>query len=182
MHTDRVSFLRGFTLVELMVAVAIILLMVSILVPSFMEARQTSRDRERIGDLAELEFAINAYFESTGEYPAYSGMAIGRGDEIDAALATFIEPVAADPRNNEEEYRYYYDHDHRCDGQRYIVLAAQTMERSSSANVADVCPGSALSGSDAYMIIIAGPIIDNDGTFSIPTLGDGWWNDPNNQL
>lgn len=53
---------RGFTLVELMIAIAIIGIMVGIILPGFSNARKKSRDALRLDNLKSLGQAAELYF------------------------------------------------------------------------------------------------------------------------
>ncbi len=65
-----IRFNRGFTLIEVMVVVAIIGILASVLFASFEEGRQQSRDKFRQSELKELQLAIELYKAQNGSYPA----------------------------------------------------------------------------------------------------------------
>ncbi len=52
---------RGFTIVELMVVVAIILILVAIAVPSYMNFRQTAKEGICVANLRQIESAIEQW-------------------------------------------------------------------------------------------------------------------------
>lgn len=52
---------RGFTLVELLVVIAVITLVISLLFPNFMGVRQRARDAERKADLSQIQKALELY-------------------------------------------------------------------------------------------------------------------------
>ncbi len=60
----------GFTLIELLVVVAIIGLLASIAVIALMQARQKSRDAKRIGDMTQMNNALELYFATYKGYPS----------------------------------------------------------------------------------------------------------------
>ena len=60
----------GFTLVEIMIVVAIIGVLAAIAIPSFMKARTTSQNTAFINDLRIIEGAINQYIIENKGYPA----------------------------------------------------------------------------------------------------------------
>lgn len=60
----------GFTLIEILVVIAIIGIILSILTVNFNEARKKSRDKARQSDLKSLQLAIESYRAQNGEYPA----------------------------------------------------------------------------------------------------------------
>ena len=69
---------RGFTLVEIMIVVAIIALLASIAVPNFMRARKRSQATRVLEDLRVLDNALDEYAiennKLTGMHPAFSDL------------------------------------------------------------------------------------------------------------
>ncbi|TSC93437.1 MAG: putative General secretion pathway protein GspG [Candidatus Berkelbacteria bacterium Licking1014_7] len=63
------KFLTGFTLIELVVVVAIIGILSSIAVISFKGQTAKARDAKRKADLATLQQALEGYYEVNGKYP-----------------------------------------------------------------------------------------------------------------
>ncbi len=61
---------RGFTLIELMVVVLIILLLAGVIVVNVDQARKKARDQARIADLNNVASALEAYHADTQQYPA----------------------------------------------------------------------------------------------------------------
>ena len=61
--------LRGFTLVELMVVMAIIALLLSLALPRYFKHLETSRETILKQDLAVMRDAIDKYHGDTGRYP-----------------------------------------------------------------------------------------------------------------
>jgi general secretion pathway protein G len=66
---NRPRFGRGFTLLELMIAVAIVGLLASMAVPNYSRAIDSARVTRAIGDIRSLERSIMAYEVSNGQVP-----------------------------------------------------------------------------------------------------------------
>lgn len=60
---------KGFTLIELMVVVTIIILLMAAITYSFLPALAKSRDTRRFTDLKDLQKALNLSFVSHGNFP-----------------------------------------------------------------------------------------------------------------
>ena len=61
---------KGFTLVELLVVVAIIGILAAIAVPKFSSASESARGAKIQADLRTIDSAIQIYYASAGAYPA----------------------------------------------------------------------------------------------------------------
>ena len=61
---------RGFTLIELMVTVAIVALLTSIIMVSFSTARGKSRDGKRVSDVGQIQIALELFYDRCKQYPA----------------------------------------------------------------------------------------------------------------
>ncbi|MEK7613170.1 MAG: prepilin-type N-terminal cleavage/methylation domain-containing protein [Patescibacteria group bacterium] len=60
---------RGFTIVEIIVVVAVIGLLVILIVPSFSNSKVRTRDARRVNDIKTLAFALSQYYNDFGVYP-----------------------------------------------------------------------------------------------------------------
>jgi prepilin-type N-terminal cleavage/methylation domain-containing protein len=63
---------KGFTLVEIMIVVAIIALLAAIAVPNFLRARKRSQATRVLEDLRELDNAIDQYAIETGKTTGFT--------------------------------------------------------------------------------------------------------------
>jgi prepilin-type N-terminal cleavage/methylation domain-containing protein len=59
----------GFTLLEMVVVIAIIGILAAVGIGSYAEVREKARDTQRAADLQQLQIAIEAYKDTYGEYP-----------------------------------------------------------------------------------------------------------------
>ena len=60
---------KAFTLVELLVVIAVISLLASITLASLNSARAKARDAKKIADFHQLQQALGLYFDKYGKYP-----------------------------------------------------------------------------------------------------------------
>jgi prepilin-type N-terminal cleavage/methylation domain-containing protein len=87
---------KGFTLIEILVVVAIMAVLTAIVYTSFNSAKAGSRDQKRVSDISALQLGLEHYFNANGIYPTST-----------AALApTYIPSVPADPQTN-QPYGYF---------------------------------------------------------------------------
>lgn len=59
---------KGFTLVELLVAISILAVLMAILLPNLMGARDKAKDSQRIQDLSTLKNALRMYYDDRQTY------------------------------------------------------------------------------------------------------------------
>lgn len=90
---------RGFTLVELMLAVAILGVLLSILLPVYGDVLARARDAQTIGNLAILRMSLAAYYADNLTYPSFAppyAEPTGYGDILQNALVpTYIDKIPA---------------------------------------------------------------------------------------
>lgn len=123
----------GFTLVEVLVALAIISLLTGVIFNALSGSREAGRDSKRVSDLEQISVALRLYAEQNDDYPAGSGE-LGVGGAIDTALAPYLPDVPQDPRNDGTTYYYYYGRAVTCNGTDRVVVYARTMETGEHTN------------------------------------------------
>jgi prepilin-type N-terminal cleavage/methylation domain-containing protein len=145
--------LRGFTLVEVVVAISIVAILASVVIANVGEGRKKARDAQRISDIAQIQLALRLYKDAEGKYPdCDEGMTIGESstpdeddckENIDTALTPFLPSIPKDPLSNQSAYHYVYHSDMHCNAldnnKRYTVIFAQTAEQTNAVNWDDVC-------------------------------------------
>lgn len=90
---------RGFTVIEILVVIGIIVVLTAIILPSLMGVKAKNRDTERIADIADIQMALAQYKNKYGVYP----------DNLDVPLfGGYITEDGKTPPNNELGYEYQY--------------------------------------------------------------------------
>jgi prepilin-type N-terminal cleavage/methylation domain-containing protein len=120
----------GFTLVELLIVIAIIGLLGSIVFVSLRESKAKSRDGKRAADVISIAQALNLYQNNNQKYPcsvsdtpcASGETAITGVDNLSVKLKAenVISTAPLDPLNT-GNYRYFYN----SDGKTYTLRYCQ---------------------------------------------------------
>ncbi len=107
---------KGFTLVELLVVMAILGVLVTLIAGGFRTAQMRGRDAKRKSDLREIANSLELYFSDHGSYPPSSGGYVlgcqaptgsctwGSGEFTDGETVYF-KTMPADPSSS---LNYYY--------------------------------------------------------------------------
>lgn len=78
----------GFTLVELLIVIAIIGILTSIVIGSTNASRGKARDTRRIADMKEIQLALAVYYDVNKVYPASLSTLAATGQKYMAAIPT----------------------------------------------------------------------------------------------
>lgn len=115
---------KGFTLIELLVVIGIIAILASIVLVSLNDARQRARDVKRVGDIRQLQLALEGYYDANDAYPGGDGSVAtcaGLADISSDLIPTHIGSLPVDPGGG--SVAYAYDAAATADGQDYILRA-----------------------------------------------------------
>ena len=94
---------RGFTIIELLIVMAVIAILVGIAIPSF-RAMQTEAWRTKAeGDVRVLKIALESLYKNTGFFPA---VADTWQNDLTNASPRVLESVLNDPFNPGKSYKY----------------------------------------------------------------------------
>lgn len=158
---------KGFTLIELMVVVGIIIILLSIIFASVSQARQNTREKKRVADLANIELALTLYKEDYTNrvdgrtYPSYpNGVEVGVGGAIDTVIREYNGNVYRDPNSDGVSggNEYWYDSDFICSSPNQVVLFVRSMEQSKNANFNTLCTANnrstAIAGASSYIVVL----------------------------
>ncbi|OGY17275.1 MAG: hypothetical protein A2785_02570 [Candidatus Chisholmbacteria bacterium RIFCSPHIGHO2_01_FULL_49_18] len=101
---------RGFTLIEILVAVAIFIMITAVAMVSYQTANRRARDGRRQADLEQVRSALEIYRADNAVYPSTNWAAL-----VAALQPTYLSTIPVDPRS----YSYYYS----SDGTTYSLCA-----------------------------------------------------------
>jgi len=116
---------HGFTLIEILVVIAIMAILMSIIFGSITAARTKSRDNKRLSDVKEIQLALEQYFDANNAYPLSSSNTFTASN----ALAPYVNPLPTDPSSGAG---YYY----ASDGNSYFCVGT-TLEDPLPASIVD---------------------------------------------
>jgi prepilin-type N-terminal cleavage/methylation domain-containing protein len=133
----------GFSLIELIIVISIIVLLASILLSSFDTVQKRSRDTRRIADIQSVQKALELYYIAHSRYPDANVNACGwdvgnamhpfmQGTGISPDFAGGTPPIDIFPQDDCSGYRYYRypAGSYGCPVNRgaFYVLGVTTME------------------------------------------------------
>lgn len=107
---------KGFTLVEMLVAIAIVGLLSAVIMVSMSKNKAKARDANRKAAAAELRKAFELYFLDNSKYPS-NGPAGTPNQELDIQfltsflVPTYLSSMPADPTRNPDNYKYVWKND-----------------------------------------------------------------------
>jgi len=94
---------EGFTLIEMMIVVAIIAILVAILVPNFMRARAQAQTAACEANLKEIATILELYQTDHQQYPAGNNTPVTIAD---TDLAAYLKQNPVDPVNPSGTYEF----------------------------------------------------------------------------
>ena len=131
---------KGFTLIELVVVIAILAILAGVLVPRVSNHMAAARDARRLIDVKTVREAVERYYLDTGAYPAantnssYGGWDVSHDGNFIRVLRDegYLDDEAFDPVNDATyHYRYYVYNkgSYGCvSGGKFYVLGIRAFE------------------------------------------------------
>ena len=126
---------RGFTLIEILVAVGIIAVMAAVTLGAMSGSREKSRDTQRVSDMGQIQLALKLSLNKNGRYPDRPDpVNINNDSALRAELMLHIPSIPDAPNGG----AYYYDSAYECGG-RIVPVIYTTMESGQRGNHLEVC-------------------------------------------
>lgn len=133
-----VKSIRGFTLIELMIAISIVAILSTIGLVQYGNAQKIARDAKRKQDLRSIATALELHRQTTGSYPisnAWTSSDSGSNPWISQLTQGYINITPKDPKNRRT---YPIHHGYYIDNYVYSYWAGPTL-----AILGGYCPVSA---------------------------------------
>ena len=124
---------RGFTLIEVLVAVTIIAVLTSIGIVSYQAANRRARDAKRKSDLEQVRSALEMYKADNNWYPNTGSGSWANTTYLGTPLNNYLSPIPSSPKAGEV---YYYKATNSSGGRYYGYCLSSDME---SSNPTDSC-------------------------------------------
>lgn len=113
MKIKHISLKKGFTLVELMVVIAIIGILTAIVTTNFAQSKAKARDAKRISDLAQIQLTLELFFDRCNGYPVKLTSEVVNSITLPSCpsginLGTFISKIPTPPTTSVNDLYVYY--------------------------------------------------------------------------
>ncbi|MBI4120854.1 MAG: type II secretion system protein [Parcubacteria group bacterium] len=100
---------KGFTILELLVVLAVIGMLMSVVIVSMTGIKEKGRDATRLQHLQATQNALNLYYTNHSKFPVFASATTITGDDAFSVLLEgelFISEVPRDPQHPVRTYTY----------------------------------------------------------------------------
>lgn len=135
-------FKRGYTLIELLIVIAIIGILTAILTTNLQSVRARARDTRRKQDLSTIQQALRLYYHDNQSFPVTANTTWNT-----SATITYLSTIPTDPSSTPTSpipYNYV------SDGTTYILYAS--LENTSDPDLADSQARCSGEPADTYVV------------------------------
>lgn len=115
--TERHASERGFSLIELMIVVAIIAILAGILIPNFVNARAQAQTSACESNLRAIATAMELYYADHQRYPDAGTIP----DALNSTAVTYMSNTPRDPADSGATPARYTFSQPTGDGQSYLI-------------------------------------------------------------
>ncbi len=129
----------AFTLIELLIVIAIVGLLSSIVMTSVAKARSNARDIRRKADLLQINTALQAYYIDTGTMPINRATPSGccywadnQPNFLAELIPNYLAKVPTDPLSNGGYRYYYYDYGKDPCGGTFVLANMENLNNQSA--------------------------------------------------
>ncbi|MFH1422887.1 MAG: prepilin-type N-terminal cleavage/methylation domain-containing protein [Planctomycetota bacterium] len=138
---------RGFTLIEMLLVMAIIGFLVGIIVPAIGDFGTSAKDRTARGDVRQLKTAVEVYCIEYGAYPATANWGTSNSTLLDSGYNRMVDSFPTDPWDGTTiaGSKYQYDLDEA--GKDTYIIAS---EKAGTVAVVATNDGADLNGATIY--------------------------------
>ena len=159
---------KGFTLIELVVVIAIVGMVSSIIIVGIQTAKEKGRDAQRVREMDQIRKALEMHLVDFDRYPAgiEGGKCIKDMADLKTALSSYLATLPEEPLLTQGRLCYTYFSD--ADGSGFKIMS--DLERSQNLEEGDggCYPGAC--GSDYYY-----ELFDTKGIFAGTGLSGEYW-------
>jgi prepilin-type N-terminal cleavage/methylation domain-containing protein len=100
---------KGFSLIEVLIVIAIIGILVSLAIPSYSNNKKNARDVERITEIDTISLALDMYYSVCKRYPATLTVTANDGCSGTTTLGEYLNTIPVPPRTPPNAYAYDTD-------------------------------------------------------------------------
>ena len=132
---------KGFTLIEMLVVIAVIGLLAALILVGLSSFRVRGRDTRRVADVKEVQNGLELYYTKNGHYPIVSeAFPKDRWSDLTSKLTDpneglGINQIPQDPNyNSNDPNSPSYDYVSDADGQHYVIAVRLEDQKSALLN------------------------------------------------